>query len=534
MFKPIGTSLLYKRASKPWARALLSTKPDTQVQSSIGKPKPKPMIHHILARLGESSLPTIKDTCTLGEAIAHVHKRPAAALVVNKENTVVGLYTAKDMLRFIDRCNLTSDTADTLQNFSIEKVMKETSRWVHCSPSDSVHTVREIMFQLKIRSIPVIEKGLLLGVLGLKHLSDSTFTAADSGKKSELLENLAGRRGFAKGVTIKPCKNIQAVLAHEYKHHISTYEPHSESAGGGREDETSYEKSLSDLVKTRPDSVSFDDIYPALQASVGSYGLPHPFKKHPEDGQRKGIVAPSRRHHGPGHLATDMSLCEDAFFVHSYPPPANAQHSQTDFESDSCNTGTCINAPVAGEPLQELLFMCVADGVGGWREYGVDPRQYAFALTENARQVVDEFCSTSLAGGRDRQKEAVASLLHPIDVLTKAWERTNSAGASGAKVSGSSTICVATIDLLVNQLYYSNIGDSGLIVLRHISAEIAGYMRSRQDREDQAAGRDPLRIAYISQQQLKSFNFPYQVGFSDLPDYSPKFETPVDADTGRF
>ena len=43
-----------------------------------------------------------------------------------------------------------------------------------------------------------------------------------------------------------------------------------------------------------------------------------------------------------------------------------------------------------------------------------------------------------------------------------------------------------------------------------------------------------LRIAYLSQQQLRSFNLPYQLGFSNIPEHKGAFESPLDADTGRY
>ena len=43
-----------------------------------------------------------------------------------------------------------------------------------------------------------------------------------------------------------------------------------------------------------------------------------------------------------------------------------------------------------------------------------------------------------------------------------------------------------------------------------------------------------LKIAYLSQQQLRSFNLPFQLGFSDLPDTPRSFESPTDADTASI
>lgn len=55
-----------------------------------------------------------------------------------------------------------------------------------------------------------------------------------------------------------------------------------------------------------------------------------------------------------------------------------------------------------------------------------------------------------------------------------------------------------------HQIHFSNIGDSGIIVLRHIDLETAGAKGKKSD----------LRAAFVSQQQLKSFNFPYQLGWT--------------------
>lgn len=46
--------------------------------------------------------------------------------------------------------------------------------------------------------------------------------------------------------------------------------------------------------------------------------------------------------------------------------------------------------------------------------------------------------------------------------------------------------------------------------------------------------KNDLRIAYLSQQQLQSFNLPYQLGFSNIPGAPARFETPSDADTASI
>lgn len=117
--------------------------------------------------------------------------------------------------------------------------------------------------------------------------------------------------------------------------------------------------------------------------------------------------------------------------------------------------------------------------------------------------------------------------MHPIDVIMDAWNMTTQ-----ERVNGSSTICVATLDRKLNQLSYSNIGDCGLAVIRHIDSETAGYMRERQ--KPRHLRTNDFRISYLSQQQLKSFNCPYQLGFSNVDEYPGVFETPADADTASI
>ena len=114
--------------------------------------------------------------------------------------------------------------------------------------------------------------------------------------------------------------------------------------------------------------------------------------------------------------------------------------------------------------------------------------------------------------------------IHPLDVIIDAWNST-----THEEINGSSTICVATFDHSRNQLSYSNLGDCGLIVVRHIDSETAGYMRERQ--LPRHLRKNDLRIAYLAQQQIKSFNRPYQLGFCNIPGVSWLGDTPSDADT---
>jgi protein phosphatase PTC7 len=96
----------------------------------------------------------------------------------------------------------------------------------------------------------------------------------------------------------------------------------------------------------------------------------------------------------------------------------------------------------------------------------------------------------------------------PAEVLSQAYERVKS-----ENIIGSSTACVALFDSIRHQLHFANLGDSGIIVLRHIDSEIAGSLK-RDKMVPRTERKSDLRTAFVSQQQLHSFNHPYQLGWT--------------------
>lgn len=211
-----------------------------------------------------------------------------------------------------------------------------------------------------------------------------------------------------------------------------------------------------------------------MYLNVGVAEFPHPFKS--VDG-----IGSSRRNFGPQDLATDSDLSEDAHFL-----------SEVELLDET------------GTNLQKLLYMGVADGVGSWREYGVDPRLFSHNLMEECDNVLKEASSRcGTLGGKTN-----CSMISPAELLAQSYERTK-----GANIIGSSTACVALFDSVRHQLHFSNIGDSGIIVLRHIDSDVASPLQ-RNRSTPRAERKSDMRIAFVSQQQLKSFNHPFQMGWT--------------------
>jgi len=131
-----------------------------------------------------------------------------------------------------------------------------------------------------------------------------------------------------------------------------------------------------------------------------------------------------------------------------------------------------------------LNVLAVADGVGGWADYGVDPALYSKELCKHLENLV----LSNWSQYKTNPKQLI------ID------------SAARTKNVGSSTICVVNLNEEKPTLHTSYIGDSGYLVLRKIDD-------------------DNIRIVYQSQEQQKGFNFPYQIGTNgDPPSVALTFE----------
>lgn len=125
-------------------------------------------------------------------------------------------------------------------------------------------------------------------------------------------------------------------------------------------------------------------------------------------------------------------------------------------------------------------FFGVADGVGGWANWGVDPALYAKALMAAALRAVD-----------------ANPELSPHEILQQAYKH-----PSVKKVIGTSTACVASIK--GSTVRVANVGDSGAMLVR-----------------------DGV-VAHRTREQQHSFNCPFQLGTdsNDTPEHADLYEWP--------
>lgn len=100
----------------------------------------------------------------------------------------------------------------------------------------------------------------------------------------------------------------------------------------------------------------------------------------------------------------------------------------------------------------------VADGVGGWRDIGVDPSKFSSNLMRTCKRVVEQGLTTE-----DGEKQKVDQKT-PIEILTASYqallENKNQA------LIGSSTACIIVFNRESNYLHTANLGDSGFVIVR--------------------------------------------------------------------
>ncbi|XP_072164491.1 protein phosphatase PTC7 homolog [Diadema setosum] len=114
----------------------------------------------------------------------------------------------------------------------------------------------------------------------------------------------------------------------------------------------------------------------------------------------------------------------------------------------------------------------VADGVGGWRDYGIDPSQFPCQLMKMCKRMVRE-------GRFDPQS--------PVAIIATSYQELLE---NKAPLMGSSTACIVIFDGDNRTVASANLGDSGFLIVR--------------------GG----RIVHRSEEQQHYFNTPFQLSIA--------------------
>ncbi|CAF3588845.1 unnamed protein product [Adineta steineri] len=116
-------------------------------------------------------------------------------------------------------------------------------------------------------------------------------------------------------------------------------------------------------------------------------------------------------------------------------------------------------------------FLGVADGVGGWREHGIDPSLFSSSLMDACKSLIDN-------------KLLDLNPLTLKELLSKGYKQLLE---DKQCIIGSSTACIVALHNEQRILHTANLGDSGFVVIRN------------------------NKIVHRSQEQQHYFNSPFQL-----------------------
>lgn len=131
----------------------------------------------------------------------------------------------------------------------------------------------------------------------------------------------------------------------------------------------------------------------------------------------------------------------------------------------------------------------VADGVGGWRDIGVDPSKFSSYLMRTCKRIVEQGINTE-EGEKVNQKT-------PVEILRASYQ--SLLENKNQSLIGSSTACIIVFNRESNYLHTANLGDSGFVIVRN------------------------NKIIHRSMEQQHYFNSPYQIAI--LPSMSTDEES---------
>ena len=128
-----------------------------------------------------NALITVRATDSLKNAISKLdYERIGATLVVNQDDHLVGMLSERDLIGVL------AEYGDRALLANVGALM--TRRIFGCAPEDSIQDAMAWMVHHRVRHLPVVEAGRVLGIISIgdvvKHLVD------EPGKEPRVLEDV--------------------------------------------------------------------------------------------------------------------------------------------------------------------------------------------------------------------------------------------------------------------------------------------------------------------------------------------------------
>jgi CBS domain-containing protein len=123
---------------------------------------------------------TIEPTATVGELVAALGERNIGAAVVvegarTEDSAVVGIVSERDVVRRL------RDRGGDLLSATVGEIM--TRDVLTCSPDDTVDHLAEVMTERRIRHMPVLADGRLVGIVSIGDVVKSRISQLETDRE---------------------------------------------------------------------------------------------------------------------------------------------------------------------------------------------------------------------------------------------------------------------------------------------------------------------------------------------------------------
>ncbi len=116
-------------------------------------------IKELLELKGQGTVHTVEPNDTVFTAVTRMVEMNIGALLVTENNGIKGIITERDYLRFI------TVKGRTARDTPVREVM--TRKVIYVTPNTELNEVMRIMTAERIRHVPVLDSGKLLGIVSI-------------------------------------------------------------------------------------------------------------------------------------------------------------------------------------------------------------------------------------------------------------------------------------------------------------------------------------------------------------------------------
>ncbi len=116
-------------------------------------------VSDVLASKGSGAVFTIRPQASVRELLDQLAARNVGAMIVSDDgHTMIGIVSERDIVRKLR-------DADNAREMTVDSIMTTDVRV--CAPSDSFKSLMQVMTEHRVRHVPVLDEGELVGMLSI-------------------------------------------------------------------------------------------------------------------------------------------------------------------------------------------------------------------------------------------------------------------------------------------------------------------------------------------------------------------------------